>query len=219
MNISNKNALLTKTFGWLFVGLLVTFASAFVVSLNDGMMRDIYNNNLHFIFVIAEIVIAIVLATRITKMKKTTAILLYIVYTLLTGLTLSMIFLAYKLGSIAIIFAITAGLFGIFAVIGKYTKIDLSKLGVYLFMALIAVIILSIINIFVQSDKLNIVTCIISVVIFLGYIAYDINRLTKCEDFEGVEESNLPILFAFELFIDFINLFLRLLELFGDSNN
>lgn len=214
-----KKDLLSKVFGWLFVGLLATFASGYLLSTSDTLMEKLYGSNIHWILVAAEVIIALVLAIRLTKMNKITAIILYIVYTLLTGATISAIFIAYKLTSIMVIFLVTSVLFGIFALIGRYTKIDLSKWGIYLAIGIVAIIVLSIINIFVGSEKLNILTCILGVVIFVGYIAYDVNRITKSADFEGVEETNLPILFAFELFIDFINLFMDLLRLFGDAKD
>ena len=214
-----KKDLLSKVFGWLFVGLLATFASGYLLSTSDTLMEKLYGSNIHWILVAAEVIIALVLAIRLTKMNKITAIILYIVYTLLTGATISAIFIAYKLTSIMVIFLVTSVLFGIFALIGRYTKIDLSKWGIYFAIGIVAIIVLSIINIFVGSEKLNILTCILGVVIFVGYIAYDVNRITKSADFEGVEETNLPILFAFELFIDFINLFMDLLRLFGDAKD
>ena len=214
-----KKDLLSKVFGWLFIGLLATFASGYLLSTSDTLMEKIYGSSIHWILIAAEVIIALVLAIRLTKMKKITAIILYIVYTLLTGATISAIFIAYKLTSIMVIFLVTSVLFGIFALIGRYTNIDLSKWGIYLAIGIVAIIVLSIINIFVGSEKLNILTCILGVVIFVGYIAYDVNRITKSADFEGVEETNLPILFAFELFIDFINLFMDLLRLFGDAKD
>ena len=190
-----KNKLLTKVFGWLFIGLLITFASGYLVSINQNMMRDIFSSYLYWIFVVAELGLAIFLRVRITKMSKTTAMLCYIIYTILTGLTISIIFVSYKLPSIMI------------------------KLGVFLMIGVIAIILLAIINLFVGSEKLNIFTCIIGVVIFIGYVAYDVNKIVKASDYEEIEESNYPIVFALELYIDFINLFLDLLRLFGDSNN
>lgn len=217
--MENKNSLLSKVFGWLFIGLLITFVSGYLVSINENMMRDIFGSNLFLIFVVAEVIIALVLRIFLDKLNKVAAILLYIVYTILTGLTISTIFVAYKLPSIVIIFLVTSILFGIFALIGRFTKIDLSKFGIFLLIGIIAIIVLAIINAFVGSEKLDILTCIIGVVIFIGYIAYDVNRITKSEEMEGIEESNYPIIFAFDLYIDFINLFIDLMRLFGDSND
>ena len=214
-----KNKLLSKVFGWLFIGLLITFAAGYLVSINQNMMRDIFGSYLYWIFVVAELGLAIFLRVRIAKMSKTTAMLCYILYTILTGLTISIIFIAYKLPSIILIFLVTSILFGVFALIGRYTKIDLSKLGVFLVIGIIAILLLAIINIFVGSEKLNLLTCIIGVVIFIGYVAYDVNRIVKASDEDGIEESNYPLVFALELYIDFINLFLDLLRLFGDSND
>lgn len=213
-----NNSLLSKVFGWLFIGLLITFVTGYLVSINENMMKDIFDSNLFLIFLIAEIVIAISLRLFIDKLNKTAAILMYIGYTILTGLTISTIFIAYKLPSIIVIFLVTSILFGIFALIGKFTKIDLSKIGIFLLIGIIAIIVLAIINAFVGSEKLNLLTCIIGVVVFVGYIAYDVNRITKSEEMEGIKESNYPIVFAFDLYIDFINLFMDLLRLFGDSD-
>jgi FtsH-binding integral membrane protein len=123
------------------------------------------------------------------------------------------------LSSIIIIFLITSVLFAIFALIGKFTKIDLSKFWVYLLIGLIAIIVLEIVNIFVLSEKLNMITCILGIIIFLGYIAYDMQRIIKSQEFDGITEGSYPIVFAFNLYIDFINVFIDLMRLFGDSND
>ncbi len=211
-----KNRLLPKVFMWMFIGLLITFASGFFVSTNTRMLENIYNNNLYWIFVVLEVVIAFVLTLKVATLNKNVAICLYLFYAFLTGLTISFIFEAYKIDSIIIIFLITSILFGIFALIGKFTKIDLSKFWVYLLIGLISIIVLSFINIFILSEKLNIFICILGIVVFLGYTAFDINRILKASTLDDVEETAYPILFAFNLYIDFINIFLDLLELFGD---
>lgn len=211
--------LIPNVFMWLFIGLLITFIGGYVISLNENALRNIYTSNLYWIFVVAELVIAFVLNLAVTKLSKPVAICLYILYTFLTGITISFLFLAYKLSSIIIIFLITSILFAIFALIGKYTKIDLSKFWIYLIIGLLAIIVLEIVNVFVLSEKLNMITCILGIIIFLGYIAYDMQRIIKSEEFDGITEGSYPIVFAFNLYIDFINLFIDLMRLFGDSND
>ena len=211
-----KKKLLPKVFMWLFVGLLITFASGFFISTNTKMLENIYSHNLSWIFLVLQIVVCFVLVAKINTLNKNVAICLYLFYTFLSGLTISFIFETYKIDSIIIIFLITSILFGIFAIIGKYTKIDLTKFWVYLLIGLISIIVLSIINVFVLSEKINIFLCILGIAVFLGYIAYDVQRITKADQLDNVEDSAYPIIFALNLYIDFINIFLDLLNLFGD---
>ena len=212
-----KKEILPQVFGWMFLGLLITFISAYIVSINTNMLIKIYSGGFYWVFVIAELILAGVLSIRIGKMKGITATCLYLFYTFLTGLTLSLIFVAYEMSSIIIVFLVTALLFGIFALIGKFTKIDLSKLGTYLFMGLIGILILYLINIFIANDTINIIGCILGIIIFLGYVAFDIQRILKSEG--TLENRNLAIIGAFSLYLDFINIFIDLLNLFGNSKD
>ena len=199
---------LPQVFGWMFVGLMVTFISAYIVSINTNMLENIYSGSFYWIFVVVELGLAIWLSARIHKMSGTTATILYLIYTFITGLTLSFIFVAYKMASIIVIFLVTSILFGIFALIGKYTNIDLTKFGTYLLMGLVGLLILSIINM---------IASIIGILIFLGYTAYDVQKIMKLDGM--LEERNYAIIGAFSLYLDFINIFLDLLQLFGDSKD
>ena len=143
--------------------------------------------------------------------------ILYIIYTAITGLSLTGIFYIYTAASISYVFLATAAIFGTFAIIGKTTKIDLSRWWIYLLVGLIGVLVLEIINIFVANNTLNMIVCIISILVFSGYVAYDVNRLLHSSYLD--ETDNKGIYFAFQLFLDFINLFIRLLELFGKSRD
>lgn len=212
-----KNEIYSKIFMWMFVGLALTFGIAYYTSTNVDALSMIFGKGMYVVFAIVEIALAIFLGVRITKMSPTTAKFCYLLYACLTGLTFSSIFVAYKVTSIVFVFGITAVLFLIFAILGKTTKMDLSKLGTYLFMLLIGVIICSIINIFLQSEGFNLGITIVSLIIFLGYIAFDVQKIRRLE--AVVPEENLAILGAFELYLDFINVFIDLLRLFGDSNN
>ena len=201
----------------MFLGLLITFVSAYVVSINTNMLINIYSGGFYWIFVIVELILAGVLSIRIGKMKGITATCLYLFYTFLTGLTLSLIFVAYEMASIIVVFLVTALLFGIFALIGKFTKIDLSKFGIYLFMGLVGILILYLINIFIANDTIDMIGCILGIIIFLGYVAYDIQRILRSEG--TLENRNLAIIGAFSLYLDFINIFIDLLNLFGNSKD
>ena len=215
--IGLRKKILPQVFGWMFLGLLITFVSAYVVSINTNMLINIYSGGFYWIFVIVELILAGVLSIRIGKMKGITATCLYLFYTFLTGLTLSLIFVAYEMASIIVVFLVTALLFGIFALIGKFTKIDLSKFGIYLFMGLVGILILYLINIFIANDTIDMIGCILGIIIFLGYVAYDIQRILRSEG--TLENRNLAIIGAFSLYLDFINIFIDLLNLFGSSKD
>ena len=124
----------------------------------------------------------------------------------------------FALDSIIYVFAITAILFGIFAIVGKSTKIDLSKFHVYLFMGLLAIIILGIVNMFIMNNSLDMTLCIVSIVLFLGYTAYDMQNVRRMIEAEATND-NMAIIAAFQLYLDFINLFLDLLKLFAKERD
>lgn len=217
MELENQNKIYSKVFMWMFIGLLITFATGFYTSTNQDALEVVFSSGAYWIFAIVEIVVAIVLSVRIQKMSSGMATFLYLLYTFLTGLTFSSIFIVYKLESIIWIFLITSILFLIFALIGHFTKIDLTKIGTILMMMLFGIILCGILNIFIGSEKFDIAICALSVIIFLGYIAYDIQKVKHLQ--EIVPEENLAIISAFQLYLDFINVFIDLLRLFGKSKD
>ena len=208
-----ENKIFSKIFFWMIIGLAITFGIGYYVSLNSNMLYNVFSKY-YMLLIIAEIVVVIWLSARIRKMNPTTAKILFCLYSFLTGLTFSSIFVLYQMTSIVLIFGITSLIFLIFALIGYFTKIDLTKLGVYLFMGLLGVIICSIINMFVKSGTFDLTLTIIALIIFIADIAYDIHIIKRnLHTFE--EQDNLAIFGALQLYLDFINIFLRLLQLFG----
>ena len=201
---------------WMFIGLLVTFITGIYTSTNVDALEVIFNKSGYWILLIVELGLAIFLSARIHKMSPTTARICYLLYTFFTGLTFSSIFIVYKIESIMLVFLVTAILFLIFAIIGKTTKVDLTKISTIL-MALLGVIICTIINIFLQNSTFDMILSGISVLIFLGFIAYDIQKIKRLDGW--VNEENLAVIGAFELYLDFINIFLDLLNLFGNSKD
>lgn len=212
------NKIFPKIFLWMFIGLAVTFGIAYYVSLNENMIYNLFSGYKFMLIVIAEIVIAIVLSARIRKMNPLVAKGLFLLYAGLTGLTFSSIFIVYQLTSIMYVFGITSCLFLVFGLLGYFTKIDLTKIGIYLVMALFGIIIVSLINMFIGSEVLDLGLCVIGIIVFLGFIAYDIQVIKR--NLYGVDnEENFAIIGAFELYLDFINLFVKLLRLFGKSRD
>lgn len=212
--ITNTQQVFSKIFLWLCLGLLITFGVAYLVQDNEPIINSIFNGGNYIFIWIAEIVIAIILSFRIRKMNPIIATILYLIYTALTGLTFSTIFIVYKLTSIIYIFGITAIVLFVFGLFGYKTKLDLTKLSTFLMMGLLAVILLSVVSLFVESIALNLGLTIVSLLIFMVYIAYDIHVIKRNLYYTDNEDS-LAIYGAFQLYLDFINIFLDLLSLFG----
>jgi len=212
-----ENKIYSKVYLWLFIGLLVTFLTGAYTATNEDALAVIFSNGYYWIFALIELGLAIFLSARIHKMQPTTAKISYLLYTFFSGLTFASLFVVYKLESIILVFAVTAILFLIFAAFGRFTKIDLSKVGTYLIMMLIGIILCTIINLFLQNSTFDIIISAASVIIFLGFIAYDIQKIKRLNGY--IAEDNLAIIGAFELYLDFINIFIDLLRLFGKSDD
>lgn len=210
------NKLISKVFLWMFVGLMVTFATGFFISTNERMLLTVFSTGVYIIFAIVELILVIVLSARIRKLKPTTCKVMFLLYSFVSGLTFSSIFITYKMVNIMYVFLISALIFGLFALIGYKTKVDLTKFGTYLFMGLLATIVISIINIFVGNQMLDLIISIVIILIFIGVTAYDIQKIKHMSN-SSIPEENLAIYGALELYLDFINIFLNLLRLFGDD--
>lgn len=214
MNEYNENTqVYPKMFTWLFIGLLITFASGYALTLNEQLMIQVLALGIVPIAII-EIVIALVLGIRLAKMHPLTMKILYVIYSILTGVTFSVIFVAFEVSSLISIFIITAIIFALLAFYGYTTKRDLTKIGTIALIALLAIIIAGILNIFIfKSTMFDTVLTMLGVLIFIAYIAYDVNKVKQLMLVIGEEKA--AVYGAFQLYLDFINLFIRLLELFG----
>ena len=215
--MKENNDLYPRMFTWLFIGLLVTFATGYALSLNEEMMISLLAIGVLPIAIV-EIIIAIVLAARIAKMNPMTTKILYILYAVLTGITFSTIFVYFEIGSLISVFIITTIIFALLAFYGYVTKRDLTKLGTIIFIGLIGIIIGSLLNMFLfKSATLDLGITIIGVLVFVGYIAYDVNKIKHLVPYVG--EDKAAVYGAFQLYLDFINLFIRLLQLLGKRND
>lgn len=214
MNGYNENTqVYPKMFTWLFIGLLITFASGYALTLNEQLMIQVLALGILPIAII-EIVIALVLGIRLAKMHPLTMKILYVIYSILTGVTFSVIFVAFEVSSLISIFIITAIIFALLAFYGYTTKRDLTKIGTIALIALLGIIIGGILNIFIfKSTMFDTVLTMLGVLIFIAYIAYDVNKVKQLMLVIGEEKA--AVYGAFQLYLDFINLFIRLLELFG----
>lgn len=211
------NKLYSKVYGWLFAGLLLTFATGAFLSSYENAMINLMNGVGYIVILLVEFGLAIFLSARIHKMSGATATFCYLLYSFVTGITFSTIFMAFEMKSLILIFLITAIVFGIFALFGTFTNLSLDKLGNTLLMMLLGIIIASLINIFVGSNTMDIIICIIGMIVFIGYISYDMKKLPVL--FDSLGEENGAIYGAFQLYLDFINIFIYLLRLFGGNDN
>ena len=220
------NEYLAKVFSIMTIGLGITTVVAFLVShFFEAMFYALGDAFLIAILVaaVAEIIIAIVLGTRLTKLSKKACWILYIVYSVLTGISLSGIFMAYTTASVWVCFGVTALMFGCMALIGHNTKVDLTKFTSLIRPALIAIIVATILNALIfKSDFLSWIITYVGIILFLGLIAYDMQMLRNYYNvgFNNEEMGEkLMIMGAFQLYLDFINLFIRILSLFGKKKS
>lgn len=212
------NKLISKSFLWMCIGLLVTFVTGFGVASNERMLENIFNGNTFWLFVVLEFVLVIVLSWRCMKMSPVAAKICFILYAFVSGLTFSSIFVVYDIASIMMVFLVSSVIFGVMAFIGYKTNVDLSKLGFYLMMGLIAVIIVSVINIFIGSNGLEMALSIICVLLFIGITAFDVQKIKSLEG-SGLPEDNLAIYGALELYLDFINIFIDLIRIIDENKD
>lgn len=210
--------LMRDVYVWMTGGLALTGAVAWVVANSPALLQVIFGNQLIFWgLLIAEIALVMVLSMRIEKMRFTSAALMFVLYSALNGLTLSSIFLLYELGSIGEIFFVTAGAFAVLAFVGTVSKRDLSGMGTFLIIALAGLIIASVIGLIFGRPE-SIWMSVIGVMIFAGLTVYDAQQIRMMMlNQDTVHEGNMKIALmgALSLYLDFINLLLRLLSLFG----
>jgi len=206
-----------RAYGWMAMGLLLTaFTAATVVSFPALLASIIRTPILFWGLFIAQLGIVFVISGRVHKLAASTASALFVVYSILTGITISFIALIYTGESIASMFLVTAAMFGAMALWGTVTRRDLTGFGQFLFMGLVGVVLASVVNIFLRHDGVAFVTSFIGVIVFTGLAAYDAQRLKvmAVATPEG-QAGSYAIVGALALYLDFINLFLMLLRLFG----
>ncbi len=211
--------LMRKVYVWMTLALVITGITAYGVASSPAILQAIYTNQLLFWgLIIAEFALVIGVTAAINKLSLTTATLMFVLYSVINGAMLSSIFLIYTASSIATVFFITAGTFAAMAIVGYTTKADLSSMGKILFMALIGLIIATIVNIFVKSSGLDMIISYVGVLIFVGLTAWDSQKIKQMmlqapDAGEGMQK--MALLGALTLYLDFINLFIYLLRIFG----
>jgi len=221
VDTERESAFLRAVYGWMFVGLGVTAVTAWFVAASPAVAIAIARNRLLFWgLIIAQLGIVFVLSARVQRLASSTASLLFLVYAVLTGVTLSFILLVFTGQSIALTFVVAAGMFGGMAMYGTVTRRSLAGFGQFLFMGLIGVVLASVVGIFWQSDGLQFVIAFIGVIVFTGLAAYDAQRLKlMAQSMPPGETGSYAVVGALALYLDFITLFLMLLRFLGSRRD
>lgn len=212
-------ALMQKVYVWMTLALVITAITAYGVASTPALLMTILTNRmLLFGLIIVELALVWGVSAAINRLSLATATLMFVLYSVINGATLSVIFVVYTASSITSVFLITAGTFAVMAIVGYTTKKDLTSMGRIMFMALIGLIIATIVNLFVQSSGLTLILNYVGVLVFVGLTAYDSQKikhmLLMAED-TGETAQKLALLGSLTLYLDFINLFLYLLRLLG----
>lgn len=216
--MDESNKLLGKTFIWMFIGLLTSGIVAWI-TYETGLVNNIIFNNFFGILLVIELVAVFVFSLLFHKLSYIAVTVLYFVYAFLNGLTLSTIFVAYQLDSVVYLFFISAFVFAALGYLGYKTKSNLSSWQPYLLVFLLAGIIISLVNLFlIKNSVLDLVLDWGILVLFFAITVYDINKIKNLDN-GVIPADKLHIYCAMDLYLDFVNIFLRILSLFGKSKN
>ena len=212
------NKMVRNVYLWMTAALAITGLVAYYVAGSQAILSALFSNGWTiFVLFFAEIGLVIGLSAAINKISALTATLMFALYSVLNGVTLSSIFLVYEIGSIATTFFVAAGTFGAMAIYGSVTKKDLTKVGNLCMMAVIGLIIATVVNLLIRSTMADMIISGVGVLVFVGLTAYDAQKIKNM--LYGAEESEMTnkiaVLGALSLYLDFINLFLYLLRFFG----
>ena len=211
--------LMRKVYVWMALALVITGITAYGVASSPSLLMTIYSSKaILWGLIIGELVLVIAISAAINRLSLGTATLLFILYSALNGATLSSIFVLFEIATIGKVFFITAGTFGVMAFYGYTTKRDLSSIGKILFMALLGLIIATVVNMFMKSATFDYVLSYIGVLIFTGLTAWDTQKIKQMLQTQydlSEDAQKLALLGALTLYLDFINLFLYLLRIFG----
>ena len=210
-------AFLSKVYGWMFLGLLITAGTAVVVASSQTLIETFILNRIFFWgLVLGQLGLVVYLSARVDKIAPATAAGLFMLYSALTGITTSVILLVYTGASIASTFIITAAMFGALALFGTFTKRSLAGVGQFMMMGLIGLVIASIVNLFLQNSAMHFVISVIGVLVFTGLTAWDAQRLKEMAvALPDGRVGSYAVVGALTLYLDFINLFFFLLRLIG----
>lgn len=214
----DDKTLYSKTFFWMFLGLLGTAITAWY-TYSSNILESLILNETYWMVLIAELVVVLLFSFCFRKLSPTVVTVLFFLYAMINGLSLSTIFVAFDLGTIFKAFLSTSLIFGVLAVVGSKTQINIAKWGNILFSMLVVGLILTIVNIFIGSTTFEIALNWIMLAVFFGLIIYDMSTIRELKESGQFKEDKIAIYCAMQLYLDFINIFLRILRLFARRND
>lgn len=210
-----NNNLFKKVYLWMTIALVISGLTAMWVGFNPAIQAVVLSQGMCIGLVVTEFALVIALSYFLEKLSTTVAMLMFILFSVINGATLSVIFMIYEIGSIVSTFFITAGTFAAMSIYGYLTKTDLSKIGNLLFMGLIGLIIAGIVNWFIQSTVFDMLISCVGVLVFVGLTAYDTQKIKEVAPYSSSDK--IALFGALTLYLDFVNLFLYLLKLLGNK--
>ncbi|MCI9288853.1 MAG: Bax inhibitor-1/YccA family protein [Oscillospiraceae bacterium] len=216
------NQYVARTFGWMFVGLMITFLLAAVLAMTGAVIYLFVNPYIPMVLLIAELVVVLVLSAGILKRPVGVTRVLFAVYSILNGLVFSAYFVIYDVANLVVIFGLTALFFGAFSLYGRFTKTDLSKLRPLLIGGLIFLLVAGLLTMFLNLSSMERIICMVGIVVFLCFTAYDVQKIKANYEYfygDAVLLQKASIYSALQLYLDFINLFLYLLRFLGRGRN
>lgn len=212
-------ALMRKVYVWMTLALVITGFTAYAVATSPGLLMAIVGNRFVLLgLIVAELALVVGISGAINRLSLAVATLMFVLYSVINGATLSVVFLAFTMSSITSVFFITAGTFATMAFVGYTTKKDLTSMGRMLFMALIGLVIATVVNMFMRSSGLDMILNYVGVLVFVGLTAYDTQKIKEqlmMADNMGEAAQKVALVGALTLYLDFINLFLYLLRILG----
>lgn len=216
------NQYVARTFGWMFVGLMITFLLAAVLAMTGAVVYLFVNPYIPMVLLIAELVVVLVLSAGILKRPVGVTRVLFAVYSILNGLVFSAYFVIYDVANLVVIFGLTALFFGVFSLYGRFTKTDLSKLRPLLIGGLIFLLVAGLLTMFLNLSSMERIICMVGIVVFLCFTAYDVQKIKANYEYfygDAVLLQKASIYSALQLYLDFINLFLYMLRFLGRGRN
>jgi len=216
--IEMKNDVLPKTFFWMFLGLLGTAIVSWY-TYSSGLFATILLEGYFSFLLILEIIVVLLFSFLFKKLSPTMVGILYFIYAAINGVSLATIFYVFELNSIILLFVVSSLLFGSFAFYGYKTNKDLSNWRTLLFGTLISGLVVSLFNLFFRNSMLDIIIDWVILLVFFGITAYDMNKIKQLATIDTINQDKIHIYGAMELYLDFINIFLRILSLFGKRRN
>ena len=215
------NQYITRTFGWMFVGLMVTFVLAAVLAYTGAVFYLFSIPGMEFILLIAEVAVVLVMSTGIQKRSVGATRALFALYSVINGLVFTVYFVLFDVANLVAVFGLTALFFGAFALYGRFAKTDLSRLRPLLVGGLIFLVVAGLLSLFINFSAAERLICMVGIVVFLCFTAYDVQKIKAnykyfCGDEEILQKAS--IFSALQLYLDFVNLFLYLLRFLGRNN-